>query len=162
MAGQSTARSSTNDSPRASLKLKEILVPIDFSECSKKALRYAVPFAQQFGAALTLVYVIDFYLAGEVEGRMDYAGLAQDLRIQGSKQLVRLIGRDVGRKVMVDTLIREGRPWKEITDAARERKADLIIIGTHGRRGLGRTILGSTTERVVRHASCPVLVVRER
>ena len=137
-------------------------MPIDFSDCSKRALRYAVPLAQQFGATLTLVYVIDFYLSREVEGRMDYAALARDLRIHGSKQLVRLIGQDVGRKVMADTLILEGRPWKEITDAALKRKVDLIIIGTHGRTGLAKTILGSTTERVVRHAPCPVLVVRER
>lgn len=160
--GQPTARLTAMASPGASLNLREILVPIDFSECSKKALRYAVPLAQQFGATLTLVYVIDFYLSREVEGRMDYAGLARDLRIQGSRQLVRLIGQDVGRKVMVDTLIREGRPWKEITDAAHERKTDLIVIGTHGRTGLAKTIIGSTTERVVRHAPCPVLVVREQ
>ncbi len=53
-------------------------------------------------------------------------------------------------------------PWNEITDAARKRKADLIIIGTHGYSGLKHTLLGSSAERVVRHAPCPVLVVRER
>src|ERR1044071_3604426 len=82
---QSKARSSAIASPGAPLSMREILVPIDFSECSTKALRYGLALAQQFGAILALAYVIDFYLACEVEGRMDYAGLARDIRLQGEE-----------------------------------------------------------------------------
>jgi nucleotide-binding universal stress UspA family protein len=149
------------DSDAPLLDLKEILVPVDFSECSRAALRYALPLAQQFGATLTLLNVVDFYLAGELDARFDYARLRDDLQIRAGKRLVHLIQQDVGSNVLVDTLVREGRPWKEITDAARKRKADLIILGTHGYSGLKHTLLGSTAERVVRHAPCPVLVVRE-
>lgn len=162
-AGAGPAGSAAGDAgalPPGPLRLREILVPIDFSDCSRQALRYALALARRFGASITLMYVIDFYLAGETEGRLDYAGLARDLRIRGSEQLIRLIHQDVGTDLLVDTLVRQGRPWKEITEAARERNTDLIILGTHGRADVARTVFGSTAERVVRHAPCPVLVVR--
>ena len=65
-------------------------------------------------------------------------------------------------KLLADSLVRVGHPYQEITQAAQELKADLIVIATHGYTGLKHILLGSTAERVVRHASCPVLTVRER
>jgi nucleotide-binding universal stress UspA family protein len=69
---------------------------------------------------------------------------------------------EIEPKLLQKTLVREGRSFHEIADAARTLKVDLIIISTHGHTGLKHALLGSTTERVVRHAPCPVLVVRER
>lgn len=143
-------------------RLKKILVPIDFSDCSKKALQYAVPFAKQFNAALTLLYVVQVnYYVGEV-GAVDMAALEKDMRSSGEKQLSRLAAEEVGPGVPCDTLVRSGRIVNEIVDAAKESGTDLILLSTHGHTGLKHILLGSVAENVVRHAPCPVLIVRPK
>ena len=145
------------------LGVTSILVPLDFSTESRKALAYAVPFARQFGAHITVLHVVEpvatpdfaksFPLALENEKVMRAAREQLDniLKIEG-------VEADIIGKV----LVRYGRSFQEITGAARNINADLIIISTHGYTGFKHALLGSTTERVVRHASCPVLVVRSR
>lgn len=146
----------------ALFRLKKILVPIDFSECSKKALRYAVPFAKEHDAAITLLYVVPAnYAIGEYGG-IDYASLEAEMRASGEKQLSTLTVDEVREEVSADTMVRTGSVAAEIISAARNLPADLIILSTHGRTGLKHVLLGSVTEHVVRHAPCPVLVVRER
>ena|ERR1043166_1951668 len=152
-----------NRSPAASLfRLKRILVPIDFSECAKKALQYAIPLAKEHEAAITLLYVVPTnYAIGEYGG-ITYASLEAELRASGNKQLTALAVDEVRGEVSADTLIRTGSPAVEIIEVARILPADLIVVSTHGRTGLKHVVLGSVTEDVVRHAPCPVLVVRER
>ncbi|HYG36518.1 MAG TPA: universal stress protein [Clostridia bacterium] len=136
--------------------LKRILVPVDFSECSKKALAYAVPFARQFKAELVLINVLSPYpVTPEMApiGVEDFEGAA--IEMEKVRELV-------GEGVAVKTLLRKGSPHLEIFEAAKELEADLIILATHGRTGLAHLLLGSTTEKVVRQAPCPVLVVREK
>ena len=144
------------------LHIKSILVPIDFSSSSKKALAYAIPFAEQFGAKLTLLHVV------EPVATPDFANsspllMENDKVMAGCKaKLESLIKQEgIEPKIVEKTLVRQGRSFHEITDAARTLKVGLIIISTHGYTGLKHALLGSTTERVVRHAPCPVLVVRE-
>jgi universal stress protein A len=142
------------------LQIKSILVPVDFSAQSEKALAYAVPFAEQFGAKLTLLHVV------EPVATPDFAlsfPLVNDKVVADCKRHLERIVQDleIAPKLVQKTLVREGRSFHEIADAARTLKVDLIIISTHGHTGLKRAVLGSTTERVVRHAPCPVLVVRE-
>lgn len=142
-------------------KLKNILVPVDFSDCAKKALRYAIPLAKQHESAITLLYVVPAnYAIGEYGG-IDYASLEAEMRASGDKQLGVLAVDEVRGEVSADTLIRSGAPAVEIIEVAKSLPADLIVISTHGRTGLKHVFLGSVTEHVVRHASCPVLVVRE-
>jgi nucleotide-binding universal stress UspA family protein len=136
-------------------QLKKILVPIDFSECSKKALQYAIPFARQFGAELILLHLVQQY--PEVTDEIPMA-LAPVEDIQTDLEALRKM---VGDTVPSQALVQLGDPRVEITKAAKELSADLIILSTHGRTGLERVLLGSTAEKVVRHAGCPVLVVRE-
>ena len=148
--------------PRRKWQLKNILVPIDFSDASKKALRYAADLAEKVGGTITLVHVI--------EPLPDYSGFdAQPIMrsnfwlTQAKKAFQKLCEEDhVAQSLVQNTFIREGTPHDEITEAARESEADLIIIATNGRTGLTHILLGSTSERVVRHAPCPVLVVREK
>jgi nucleotide-binding universal stress UspA family protein len=144
-------------------ELKQIVVPIDFSNTSHKALQYAVPFAAQFGARLLLIHVIERaalptelgYVPPEVEN-------ASQIAMKGAlERRAALCQQQLGAKCFTQTRVRMGVPWQEITAAAKESAADLIIIATHGRAGLKQVLLGSTAERVVRHAPCPVLVVRE-
>ena len=150
--------------PPSPFQLKHILVPVDFSDTSKKALQYAVPFAAQFGASITLLHVIEpfalpaelGYVPPEVEqaGRTAMKASLENLAERCQQQL--------GIKCRSQASVRMGVPWHEITTAARASAADLIIIATRGRTGIQHVLVGSTAERVVRHAPCPVLVVRER
>lgn len=144
-----------------SFALKQILVPVDFSSCSLKALRYAVAFARQFKAAITLLYVVQpYYLPGDLTGGLDYAALEKEIEENSERELDSLANREVGKKAPWKILLRMGRPVDQITRVADEQNVDLIIISTHGHTGLKHVMLGSTAENVVRHAPCPVLTVR--
>ena len=146
----------------ALLKLKSLLVPIDFSEESRKALRYAVPFAHQFGAKLTLLYVV------EAVAFPDFAyyplAMEDDKAVKAAESELKVLcaKEKIDPALIEKTLVRVGKSYEEIVGAARGLKVDLIIIATHGYGGMKHLLLGSTAERVVRHAPCPVLVVRER
>lgn len=142
-------------------KLKRVLVPVDFSECSKKALLYAVPFAKQFGAEIVLVHVIQAYVPVPEMTAVDWELMAAQMRRSGEKELARL-HESIADNVRIKTVLRTGRPDFEIVKAADELDVDLILLSTHGRTGLGRVFLGSVAEQVTRHAHCPVLTVRER
>ena len=145
----------------ALLRMNSILVPTDFSPQSEKALRYAVAFARQFNARLTLLHVLeplagpDFAYFPLVQARDKVARAAKD-RLAGLAARFKAASEIIER-----TLVRDGRAYQVIPEVARESRANLIIIATHGYTGAARIILGSTAERVVRHAPCPVLVVRE-
>jgi universal stress protein A len=141
-------------------KLKQILVPLDFSECSKKALQYAVPFARQFGASLSLLYVVQPYYPVSDMVPMDVDLLEERMRETSEAELT-AVKNSLDPDLKAGALIRVGNPHLEIVRAAQELEADLIILSTHGRTGLSHVLMGSTTERVVRHANCPVLVLRE-
>jgi universal stress protein A len=146
----------------APFRLKRILVPMDFSECAKKALRYAIPLARQHNAAITLLYVVvpSSYVGGEF-GRSDY-GFQADLRSSAEKDLARLAAEEVKNEVGIHTRVRSGSPAAEILELSRQLPADLIVISTHGNTGLTHMFLGSVAEQVIRRAPCPVLVVREQ
>jgi nucleotide-binding universal stress UspA family protein len=94
-------------------------------------------------------------------GGFNYAALEAEMRASGDKQLAALAADEVRGEVPADTLIRSGSPAAEIIAVAQTLPADLIVISTHGRTGLKHVVVGSVTEHVVRHAPCPVLVVRE-
>ena len=143
-------------------KIEKILVPLDFSPASTEALDYAVSLAKQFHAAIHLVHVYPPDEASSVPG-------AAHLRLQSAEAIERLNEEltDIHRK-HVQTFrpenchIRAGRPYEQIINLAREINADLIALSTRGHSGLKHLLLGSTAERVVRSAPCPVLVTRKR
>lgn len=146
----------------AKLKLSTILVPLDFSKDSEKALRYAVTFAEQFGARLVLLNVVEplpFADLGSIPLVMESEAVLNACRTKLDGVVAR---HRIPESMIEKRLVRSGQAFREIADAARTLKADLIIISTHGYTGFQHALLGSTTERVVRHASCPVLVVRTR
>jgi nucleotide-binding universal stress UspA family protein len=159
---ESLMDAATSTAVKSPLKLKHILVPIDFSECSKKALQYALPLAKEHQAALTLLYVVPPTYRGGEFGGIDYATLESEMSVSGEKELAKLAVDEVRGEVSADTLVRVGSPAREIIETARSLPADLIVISTHGRTGLKHVFLGSVTEHVVQRAPCPVFVVRER
>lgn len=149
------------------LHLQTILVATDFSPPAEKALHYAQRFAQQFGSKIVVLHVIEPVYPYPVDGLMHFPGDLQDpmveLRPAVEKSLERLAETAAqAAGVVVRPKTRVGRAWREITEAATAENADAIVIATHGRSGLAHVLLGSTAEKVVRHAPCPVLVVREK
>lgn len=142
---------------------RSILCPIDFSPASLAALQYALSLSQESGGQLTLLHVPDW--AAEVSG-VEVLGprAAEYQKRLGDEARLRLQAAvpDSARSwCNVDERVTFGRPWEEILDQARRTRADLIVIGAHGREGVLRHLLGSTTDHVVRAADCPVLTVRE-
>ncbi len=145
-----------------SLHLKRILVPIDFSECSVRALDYALAFAEQFAAKIILLHVVEpaVYPENYLAAPATLQEVQENLLQVGRDHLAELNRKRVGHRSEAELLVRIGRAHSEIPDTAKAMGADLIVIGTHGHTGLKHVLLGSTAERVVRYASCPVLTVR--
>jgi len=143
-----------------SLQITSILVPTDLSSESKRALHYALSFAKEFGASVTLLHVV--HAKCTALGRASDLALEDELRRGGASQLNALAHRFLGDEVPCDLLVRIGNPAAEIVSVARGLKSDLIVISTHGRTGLKHLLLGSVAETVLRHAPCPVLIVRSR
>jgi universal stress protein A len=144
-------------------QLRRILVPMDFSDVAKKALRYAVPFAVAFDAEVVLVHVLQPFSVSFEAGFMgpEMAGSMEEFKSAAQEALAKLSAHEIGTRARTQAQVREGVAWHEIITAARETDTDLIILATHGRTGLPHVVLGSVAERVVQHAPCPVLVVRE-
>lgn len=144
--------------------LKRILVPIDFSENSMKALRYAAAFARQFDAKVSLLHVV---VPVPVAADYGYGPVIppyqEEMAIRRIEDQLAALGRkEVGAERLSEVAVRCGSAFDEIGRAAKELAVDLIVLSTHGYTGLKHILLGSTAERVVRHAPCPVLVVREQ
>lgn len=147
--------------PGPTLKIRQVLVPIDFSECSKKGLRYAIALAREHKAAITLAYVVpSISMLGEYGG-IDYASMNKEMRESADRELATVAVDEIRGVVPSDTVVCTGSPAGEIVSIAKTLPADLIVISTHGRTGLKHVLLGSVAERVVQTAMCPVLVVRE-
>lgn len=143
------------------LRLKKILVPVDFSEFSGKALKYAVRFAEQFQATLILVHVVEPVHYPEsiiIPPAMETTN--QDRLKLARTTLAEFAKQQVPAGLESECIARLGQPYSELTAVARDCEADLIVIATHGHTGLKHLLLGSTAERVVRLAPCPVLTVR--
>ena len=141
------------------VRIQSILVPVDFSENSAGALKYASALASQFRARVTLIYVIEPtpFISGL--GNVPIVLSDEEVKGKATHELELLVEEQLGSSVEAKSIIRQGKPYDQIVKAAKQLKADLIVISTHGYTGLKHTLLGSTAERVVRHAGCPVLVL---
>jgi nucleotide-binding universal stress UspA family protein len=145
------------------ITLKRILAATDFSECSDRALRYACEFATAFDAELQLVSVIEPPATAYSEfgiGSLEAQGLQESMRQGVEAKLQALPEASFAGKRPVVRKILFGAPFVEIVRYARENEIDLIVLGTHGRGAIAHLLMGSTAERVVRKAPCPVLTVR--
>ena len=147
--------------PRLIEELDRILVPIDFSEHSKHALRYAKQIAASYDARLQLLHVIEkvihpsFYALGNLYGD-ELMGSVQQ---KAKETLEQFLEETEGPELSAEVHVIEGRAAADITECAKELDSDLIVIATHGLTGIEHLLLGGVTEKVVRHASCPVFTV---
>ena len=135
---------------------KKILIATDGSKFSEAATEKAIDFAGSYGGELMIMSVVDvpaeFY--GESPDAWDNLVVKAQAYVDKAKQRAEVSG------VKVQAFVREAETWQAIIDMAREKKADTIIMGSHGRTGLKRLLMGSVTEKVIGHAPCPVLVVK--
>ncbi len=140
----------------------KILVAVDFSESSECAFDYALTLATQFNAELTIIHVINepVDLRGFYVPHISFEQLEKEIEESAVKMMDTFCSSKLGTFLNYKSAIVTGIPYDEITAAAARIDASLIVLGTHGRTGLDRILFGSTAERVVRSASCPVLTVR--
>ena len=138
--------------------MKKILVAHDGSQSSEKALKKAFEIAKKFHSSVTVLSVVPELYLGELM-EMDRARIVETLTDEAGKSMEKIRKR-AGQIKSLKTLIRRGNPAEEILDAAEKLKADMIVTGSHGRRGAEKFLLGSVSSKIVDHAKCSVLVVK--
>jgi nucleotide-binding universal stress UspA family protein len=147
------------------IRIRRILVPTDFSDCALPAVRYGAELAEKFAAELVLLHVVPDAVLALPDAVMPTPVPAADLDVltdSGRQGLANLIATEKLEARDPRAEVRIGSPAAEVVAAAKDLHADLVCIGTHGRGGLSRVLLGSVAEQVVRHAPCPVLTVRPK
>jgi nucleotide-binding universal stress UspA family protein len=146
-------------SPRRAINT--VLVPIDFSGCSLEGLRYAISFAETCAARIVVLHVLHFDYAYTADGfaMYDMSELTKAAEEPAEREMIKFVRRAKFGRVKFSTVIRTGMPFPEICAFAKDEDVDVIITSTHGRTGFEHVLIGSTAEQVVRHATCPVLVV---
>lgn len=144
------------------MKIERILFPIDFSEGAMNALDYAISLSKEYNAKLYLLHVVHeiSMTAGWQVPHIRIDELYRDMEESARKELEKCCMEELRGLKDVERIVLRGIPDEEILKVAREKKIDLIVIGTHGRTGIDRFLFGSTAEKVVRKAPCPVLSVR--
>jgi universal stress protein A len=143
------------------ISLKKILCPIDHSDCSKEALKYAVSLAMKDEAKLLLLHVIDIRSFNEGLDAMTKQMPDEETLEQLRVKLLDCIPEEIRDDMDIEAIVVQGIPFAEIISTAKEKEIDMIVIGSHGRTGLSHMMLGSVSEKVVRKAPCPVLTVRQ-
>lgn len=144
------------------MQIKTILFPTDFSQGARAAMDYALSLAEDYNARLILFYVIqdigiaEWYLPSSVS----VTDMIEDMEKSAWKEIERWGAEAQARLKDVEKMVVRGVPFVEIIKTAKEKGVDLIVIGTHGRTGIDHMLFGSTAEKVVRKAPCPVLTVR--
>jgi nucleotide-binding universal stress UspA family protein len=140
--------------------IRHILVPHDLTSGSDAALEYALGLAATMGSRITVFHAYDVPSMGAPEVLVLATDWIQQIGRVAQEKVDAIVERFNHSSTAIAGQVREGAPWREIDRAAREGQVDLIVMGTHGRRGLPHALLGSVAEKVVRTAPCPVLVVR--
>ncbi len=144
------------------MEIKKILFATDFSEGSSHALPYAVDMAKHYGAKLYFVHVV--YDVAKTAGwyvpHVSIDEIYSDIERSAKAELEKTFIDEMRGLKDIERMVLKGIPYEEITKFAGDNNIDLIVLGTHGRKGIDRMLFGSTAEQVVRNAPCPVLSVR--
>jgi nucleotide-binding universal stress UspA family protein len=150
--------------------IKKILLPTDNSENSREAFQYAISLGEKYGSTIYAVYVVDMsyleqgYRYESNPRRSPVEDLEENIVKEKAKETEEFIKKNTKdyKGLKIEKFIRKGKPFVEIIIAAREKEADLIVMGTHGRTGISHALMGSVAEKVVRKAPCPVLTIKPR
>jgi len=145
------------------MKIDKILFPSDFSEAAEKAFESALFLADSHDAELVLLHVVD-----QLHGFTHYEVLALtpmeivEKLVKHAHENLQAMVDQAKEKVVASEMVREGKTWAVICDTAESENADVIVMASQGRTGLSHALIGSVAEKVVRHATCPVMVVRNQ
>ena len=144
------------------MQIKTILFPTDFSRGARAAMDHAVSLARDYDAKLILLYVIQDISIAEwyIPSSLSMSDLVEDMEKSAWKEMEKWIAEVSTGVSKVEKMVMRGVPFVEIIRTAKEKNADLIVIGTHGRTGIDHMLFGSTAEKVVRKSPCAVLTVR--
>jgi nucleotide-binding universal stress UspA family protein len=148
------------------MAVERILVPVDLGDGSEALLDEALDFATKLGAKVTVLHVVEppayQYPRPEAQGLTEPGELDSELSRGAARALGTMADLRRSRGVSLDTAVRTGVPWEQIGKFAHERCMNLVVIGTHARRGLARALLGSVAENVIRTVDVPVLTIHGR
>jgi len=146
--------------PSSAVVVKNVLFATDFSETSEAALPYAAAICRHFGSTLHLVHVVSEASLLLMTGGVDYVSMGtiyEDAHTEAKEKLDEIAGRLEG--IPQRSYVRHGQVWRNLNSIIEDNHVDMIVLGTHGRTGLGKLLLGSVAEDILRHAPCPVLTV---
>ena len=141
-------------------KIKKILIPTDGSECSSRAADAGIGLAKVLGAEIFAIYAIDPIIVEELTRGVGTNDIEKELREKGERYLNYVVKSAEKEGLKANAILAKGEPHDQIVSYAKTKGIDLIVMGTYGRRGTKRILIGSVTERVIEYAPCPVLVVR--
>jgi nucleotide-binding universal stress UspA family protein len=144
------------------MQIRTILFPTDFSNGARAAMDHALTLAKDYKAKLILLYVIQDVSIAEwyIPSSLSVTDLLEEMQKSAWKEMDKWGAEASAAVPEVEKLVVRGVPFVEIIRTAKEHNADMIVIGTHGRTGIDHMLFGSTAEKVVRKAACPVLTVR--
>jgi nucleotide-binding universal stress UspA family protein len=154
---RSMAPTAAAERSSAAHELRRVLVPIDFSEHAEAAVRYAAGLAAECKASVSLVYVFD---PGDFDEMALSGGADAEMTADASARLHSLMERLVPEAQRGVVFVRRGVPFAQVAAVANLHEADLVVLTTHGRTGLGYLLMGSTAEKILHHVSSPALIVR--
>jgi len=140
--------------------IKKILIPTDGSEHSIHAAEYGISIAKLIGAEITVIFVVDDVVLDQLAKVTAREAAERELKEDGQGFVNYILSLANKAGVKGSSLVAEGRLFERIVQVAKESKVDLIVMGTYGRKGADRLLIGSVAERVIGYASCPVLVIK--
>ena len=141
-------------------EVKKILIPTDGSDYSMRAAEYAIGIAKTLNAEVTVVYVIDEVVLDQISKSSNRESIEAELKEDGQRYIKYACSLAKKEGLKNSCVLAEGRPYEQIVHLAKDLGIDLIVMGTYGRRGPERILIGSVAERVIEYAPCPVLVVK--
>lgn len=140
--------------------IQKILIPTDGSDYSIKAAEYGIGIAKMLGAQIMVVYVIDDVVLNQISKITERESTERELKNDGQRYINYILGLAEKAGVKASSLLAKGRPFEQIVHLAKGLNMDLVVMGTYGRRGAERILIGSVAERVIEYSPCPVLVVK--
>jgi nucleotide-binding universal stress UspA family protein len=144
----------------SSQTIKKILIPTDGSDHSINAAEYAISIAKVHEAQVIVVFVVDEVVLDRFTQTVDREDVERDLKTDGQRYINYILSLAEKEQVKGTSLIVKGRPYEQIVRLSDDLNIDLIVVGTYGRRGAERLLIGSVAERVIEYAHCPVLVLK--
>ena len=140
--------------------IQKIVIPTDGSDYSMRAAEYGISIAKMLDAQIMVVYVIDEVVLDQLSKLTVRENVEQELKQDGQRYINYVLGLAKKEGVKADSILAKGRPFEQIVQLAKGLNMCLIVMGTYGRRGTERVLIGSVAERVIEYSPCPVLVIK--